>query len=139
MKTWLFLSRQVVFDSLQLHGLQCTRLPCPSSSPAGCSDSCPLLVMVSSHLIFCYPLFLYSFPTSRSFPVRQLFPSGGQSSRASASASVLLMNIQGRLPLGLTGSVSCSCLTIWFMTQDTVYPGECLGHLSRMYILSLLD
>ena len=40
------------------------------------------------------------------FPMRQLFTSGGQSIGASASASVLPMNIQGWFPLGLTGSIS---------------------------------
>ena len=49
------------------------------------------LVMPSNHLILCRPL-LQSFPASRSFPVRQLFTSGGQSIRASASAKVLPMN-----------------------------------------------
>ena len=44
-----------------------------------------------------------SFPASGSFPMSQLFPLGGQSIGASASASVLLMNIQYWLPLGLTG------------------------------------
>ena len=46
---------------------------------------------------------LQSFPASRSFPVSRLFPSGGQSTRVSASASVLPMNMQGWFPLGLTG------------------------------------
>ena len=36
----------------------------------------------------------------------QLFPSGGQSIGASASATVLPMNIQGLFPLGWTGLVS---------------------------------
>ena len=44
-----------------------------------------------------------SFPASGSFPMSQLFPLGDQSIGASASASVLLMNIQYWLPLGLTG------------------------------------
>ena len=47
-----------------------------------------------------------SFPESRSIPVNQLFTSGGQSIRVSASASVLLMNIQGWFPLGLPGLIS---------------------------------
>ena len=46
---------------------------------------------------------LLSFPASGSFPRSQLFASGGQSTAASASASVLPMNIQGWFPLGLTG------------------------------------
>ena len=47
-----------------------------------------------------------SFPASRSFPVNQFFPSGGQSIGASASASVVPMNIQGWFPLGLTYLIS---------------------------------
>ena len=47
-----------------------------------------------------------SFPASRSFPVRQLFASGGQSIGASTSALVLPMNIHCWLPLGLTGLIS---------------------------------
>jgi len=49
---------------------------------------------------------LHSFPASRSFPISQLFASGGQSIGASASASVLPMNIQGQFPLELTGLIS---------------------------------
>ena len=49
---------------------------------------------------------LQSFPASGSFPVSQLFPTGGQSIGALSSASVLLMNIQGWFLLGLTGLIS---------------------------------
>ena len=65
-------------------------------------------VMLSNHIILCHPLLfcLRSFPTSGSFPLSWLFTSGGQSIEASASASVLLMNIQGWFPLGLTGLIS---------------------------------
>ena len=60
------------------------------------------LMILSNHLILCYPLLLcpQSFPASRSFPMSQLFASDGQ--RIEASASVLPMNIQGWVPLGLT-------------------------------------
>ena len=66
------------------------------------------LVMLSNHLILCRPLHfcLQSFLASGSFPVSQLFASGGQSIRASASASVLLMNVQSWFPLGLTDLIS---------------------------------
>ena len=47
-----------------------------------------------------------SFPTSGSFPMSQLFASGGQSIGVSASASVLPMNIQDWFPLGWTGLIS---------------------------------
>ena len=60
--------------------------------------------MPYSHLILCRPL--QSFPASGSFPMSQFFTSGGQSIGASASASVLPMNIQDWFPLGLTGWIS---------------------------------
>ena len=89
-------SCSVVSDSLQPHGLQHARLSCPSPTPRDCSNSCPLsrrchptitssVVPFSSHL--------QSFPLSGSFPMSQFFASGGQSIRASASASILPMNI----------------------------------------------
>ena len=61
-------------------------------------------VMPSNHLILCSSLLLLLsiFPSIRAFPVSQLFVSGGQSVGASASASVLPMNIQSWIPLGLT-------------------------------------
>ena len=55
------------------------------------------LVMSSNHLILCRPLLLLPsiFPSIRVFPMSQFFTSGGQSIGVSASASVLLKNIQG--------------------------------------------
>ena len=60
---------------------------------------------LSNHLILCCPLLLLPsiFPASMSFPMSQLLASGGQS--IGTSASVLPMNIQGWLPLGLTGLI----------------------------------
>ena len=95
--------------TLQPHGLQHTRLPCPSLTPGACSNSCPQsqwchptisssAVPFSSHLP--------SFPATGSFPVSQFFTSGSQSIGASASVSVLPMNIQDWFPLGLTGLIS---------------------------------
>ena len=89
----------VVSDSLWPHGLQHVRPPCPSPSPRACSNSCPLsqwchLTISSSVVPFssCPP----SFPASGSFLMTQgqLFASGGQSTGASASASVLPSTIQ---------------------------------------------
>ena len=109
LKHLLFFSHSVVSDSLQPHGLQHTRLPCPSPSPGACSNSCP-----SSQ--WCHPTIsssvtpfsscLQSFPASGSFPMNWLLASGDQSIGASASALVLPMNIQGWFPLGLTGLLS---------------------------------
>ena len=65
------------------------------------------LMMPSNYFILCLPpSFPQSFPESGSFPMSQLFASGGQSTGASASALVLPMNIQGWFPLGLTGLIS---------------------------------
>ena len=65
-------------------------------------------VMPSNYLILCHPFSscLQSFSASGSFPVSQFFASGGQSIGASASASVLPMNMQDWFPLGLTGLIS---------------------------------
>ena len=71
-----------------------------ASLPLTISQSLPKFmsiesVMPSNHLILCHPLFLLPsiFPGIRVF-LSQLFPLGGQSIRASASASVLQMNTQ---------------------------------------------
>ena len=96
-------------DSLRPHGLQHTRLPCPSPSPRAYPNSCPLSrwchPTISSSVI-PFSSCLQYFPASGSFPVSQLFTSGGQSTGASASVPVLPMNIQGWFSLGLTGLVS---------------------------------
>ena len=65
-------------------------------------------VMPSNHLILCRPLLLLTsiFPASGSFPMNQFFTSDGQSIGASASTSVLPINIQDCFPLGLTGWIS---------------------------------
>ena len=91
-------SHSVVSDSLRPHGLQHARLPCPSLSPGACSNSSPLSrwchpTIASSAVAFSSCL--QCFPASGSFPMSQLFISGGQSFRASALASVLPMNILG--------------------------------------------
>ena len=95
--------------TLQLHGLQHTSLPCYSLSPRVCSNSCPLswwchLSSASSATPFSFCL--QYLPASGSFPISQFFASGGWSTWASASASVLPMNIQDWFPLGLTGLIS---------------------------------
>ena len=66
------------------------------------------LVMPSSHLILCHPLFLcpQSLPASESLPMSQLFAWGGQSTRVSALASFLPKNTQGWSPLEWTGWIS---------------------------------
>ena len=75
---WMLFSRSVVSDFLQPHGLQHTRLPCPSPTPGVYSNSCP-----SSR--WCHPTISssvapfsscpQSFPASGSFPMSQFFAS----------------------------------------------------------------
>ena len=80
---------------LQPHGLQHTRLSCPSQTPRAYSNSCPLswwwLPTISSFVI-SFTSCLQSFPASGSFPMSQCFTSGGQV----------------WFPLGWTGLISCS-------------------------------
>ena len=102
-------SHSVMSNSLELHGLQHTRHPCPSPTPRAYSNSCPLscwchqtisssVIPLSSHL--------QSFPEAGTFPMSQFFASGEPSIGVSASTSVLPMNIQDWSPLGLTGWIS---------------------------------
>ena len=93
-----------VSGSLRPHGLQHTRIPCPSPSPQVCSNSCPLNQWchpIISSSVVPFSSYLQSFPASGSFPVSQFFASGGES-----FASVLPMNTQDRSPLGWTGWIS---------------------------------
>ena len=98
----------VVPDSLRPHESQCTRPPCPSPTPGVYPNPCPSSrwchpTISSSVVPFSCP---QSLPASRSFPMSQLFPSGGQSIGVSVSTSVLPMNTQDWSPLGWTGWIS---------------------------------
>ena len=112
--TWLLLVRllfswSVVPKSLRPHGLQHARPSCPSLSPGVCASSCPLSQ-------WCHPTISssvtpfsscpQSFPASVSFLMSQPFASGKQSTGASASASVLPINIQDWFPLEWTDWIS---------------------------------
>ena len=132
-------------NSFQPHGLQHARLPCSSLSPRVCWNSCPLSR-------WCHPTIASSFspfsscpqslPASGSFPMSQLFTSGGQSIGASASVSVLPINSQGWFSLGLTGLISL--LSKWLsrvFSNTTVQkhqffsiPPSFMGQLSHPYM-----
>jgi len=124
-------SCSVMSDSLRPHGLQHTRLPCPSPTLGVYPNTCPRqwwhptisssVVPFSSHL--------QSFPASGSFQMSQLFSSGGQSTGVSASASVLPMNIQDWLPLGWTG---------WISLQSKGFSSLLQNHSSKASILRCL-
>ena len=91
--------------TLRSHRLQHTRLPCLSPTPRACPNSYPSIwwchpTISSSVVLFsCFQ----SCPESGSFPMSQLFASGGQNIRVSASASVLPMNTRDWFTLGWTG------------------------------------
>ena len=90
-------SHSVVSDSLQPHGLQHTRLPCPSPTPRACSNPCPSsrwchpTISASVVVFSCFQ----SFPASEPFPMSHFFTSGGQSIGVSDSTSVLPMKHSG--------------------------------------------
>ena len=105
----LLFSHRVVSDSLRPHGLQHARPLCPSPSLEVCPSSCP------SHW-WCHPAISssdapfsfcpQSFPASVTFQMSQQFASDDQNTGASASVSVLPMNIQCWFPLRLTSLIS---------------------------------
>ena len=112
----------VMADFLWHHELQHPRPPCPSPTPGACSNSCP-----SSQ--WCHPTIsssvvpfssrLQFFPASVSFPMSQLFASGGQSIGVSASPSVLPMNTQDWSPLGWSGWISLQSKGLWRVFSNT--------------------
>ena len=102
-------SYSVMSDSLWPHGLQPARLPCPSLFPRVSSNFCPLSRWCHPNIsssVVPFSSCLHSFPALGSFPISQLFTSGGQSIRVSASTSLLPMNTQDWSPLGWTGWIS---------------------------------
>ena len=121
-------------NSFQSYELQHTRLPCSSLSPGVWLNSCPLSQWC--HLIISSSLTPFSscsqsFPASGSLPVSWLFPPGGQRIEDSALASILPMNVQAFLPLGLTSWISLlskglfSSTAVWkhqfFSTQSSLW------------------
>ena len=95
----LLFSRSVLSDSLQPHGLLYARLPCPlyhllkfaQVHVYYIGDNHPTISSPDAPFSFC----LHSFPAAETFSVSRLFPARDQSSRASVSAPVLPMSIQG--------------------------------------------
>ena len=106
------LSCSVMSDSLWPHGPQHTSLPCPSPTPRAYSNSCQSSQWchptISSSVV-PFSFHFQSFPASGCFQMSQFYlQSGSQSIGASASASVVPMNIQDWFTLGWTG---------WFSSQ----------------------
>ena len=108
-------------NSLRPYRLQHARLPCSSPAPRAYSNSCPSSQWchptISSSVI-PFSSHLQSFPASGSFPTSRFFISGGQSIGASASASVLPMNIQDWFPLGWIGWISLQSKDVKSLLQQ---------------------
>ena len=108
-RTLVQFSRSVLSDSLWPHGLQHTRLPCPSTAPRACSNSCPSSrwyhPTISSSVV-PFSFYLQSFSRSGSFQISQLLASGGQIIGISALTSVLPMNTKDWSPLEWIGWIA---------------------------------
>ena len=131
------------------HELQYARLPCPSLSPGVCSNSRPLSRChpTISSSVTPFSSCLQSFPAPGSFPMSQVFASGGQSTEASASASVFSINIQDWFPLELTGWISLQSKGLSRVFSSTIirkhqitlqyYIVNCVSWVPRLTLLGL--
>ena len=134
-----------LLPTLWPHGLQHTRLPCPSPSPGACSNSCPLSwwchpTILSS--VIPFSSCLQSFPASGSILISQLFTWGGPSS--GASASVLPMNIQDKYPifgidrfdlLAVTMSHCHEKMFLMLVLYHDMHSGLCLARMDIFLVI----
>ena len=129
-------SCSLVSNSLQPHEPQHARPPCPSPTPGIYPNSCPLSQWC--HLAISSSVILFSscpqsFPASGSFHMSQLCTSGGQSTRVSASTSVLPMNSQDWSPLGWTGWISLQSKGLSRVFSNTTVQKHQFSVLSFLY------
>ena len=144
-----------------IHGLQHTRIPCPSLSPQSLFKLmsfdwwCSLTVSSSAATFCSCP---WSFPASESFPMSWLFSSDGQN--IGASALILLMNIPGWFPLSLTGLMSLlykglsrvfSSITfrkhqffsiqpsLWSNSHIHIWPGKTITLTTRIFVGKIMS
>ena len=123
-------SRWVMYDSLQPHESQHTRLPSPSPTPGVYSNSCTLSRWCHPTISFSVvPFFshLQSFLTSGSFQMSQLFTTGSQSIEVSALKSGLPKNIQHRSPLGWSGWTSLQPKGLSRISHTTIQKHQYFG------------
>ena len=128
-------SRSVMSDSLRPHEPQHARPPCPSPTSGVHPNPCPSSwwchpTISSSVVPFSRP---QSLPASGSFPMSQLFASGGQSTGVSASTSVLPMNTQDWSPLGWTGWISLQSKGLSRVFSNTTVQKHNYSVLSFLY------
>ena len=127
---WCLNKRILLFNRsvISYTATPCTAAPqvhCPSPAPGAGSNSCPSSQWCHSTIsssVVPFSSCFQSFPASGSFPVSQLFASGGQSIGVSASASVLPMNIQDWSPLGWTGWISLQFKGLSRVFSNTTIP-----------------
>ena len=138
----LYLTKSVQFscsvmsDSLQPHEPQHARTPCRSPIPGVYANPCPLSQWCHptiSSTVIPFSSCLQSFPASGSFPMSQLFTSGGQSIGVSASASVLPMNTEDWSPLGWTGWISLQSKGLSRVFSNTIVQNHQFFGLSFLY------
>ena len=116
------------------------RIPCPLPNPRACSSSYPSSRWChpTSSSAVAFPSCFQSFPESGSFLMSQLFASGSQSIGASASASVLPMNIEDWFPLGLTGLISLLSKEFILAVQGVHIWLSAIAHL-RIYVKKMIQ
>ena len=133
-------SLSVMSDSLQPHGLQHARPPCPLPTAGVHPNPCPLSwwchqTIPSSVVPFSC---LKSFPPSGSFQMSRFFASGGQSIGVSASTSVLPMNVQDWFLLGWPGWISLQSKGLSrVFSNTTVQKHQFFGVIRYCYYLCL--
>ena len=128
------------FSHVQLFATSWARLPCPSPTPGACSNSCPLSRRCHptiSSSVMPFSSCLQSFPASGSFQMSQFFTSGGLSIGASASVSVLPMNILEWFPLGLTGLISLQSKGLSRVLSNTTVQKHQFFSLSLLHVQAL--
>ena len=128
-------------ESLRSHELQHARPPCPSPTPGVYPNSCPLSrwchPTISSKVIY-FSSCPQSFPASESFPMSQLFASGGQNIGVSASTSVLPKNTQDWSPLRWTGWISLQSKGLLrVFSNTTVQKYQFYWVIEYVYMLSI--
>ena len=138
-------SCSLMSNSLWPHGLQHTRLPCPSPTPRASSNSCiptqwchPTISSTVIPFSSCFQ----SFPASRSFPISQFFTSGGQSVGTSASASVL-HQWKFLKEMGIPDHLTCLLRNLYARQEATVSTRHGLvpnweRSMSWLYIVTLI-
>ena len=117
-------------NSLRPHGLQHARPPCLSPTSGVYTNSCPLswwCHQTISSSVVPFSSWLQPFWVSGSFSTSQFFTSGGQSIGASASASVLPVNIQDWSPLGWTGLISLQSKGLLSFSNTTIQKHQFFG------------